>query len=174
MTATQADSERVQTRVSQEVNDEIEARAKARGLSKSEWIRVVILAAVEQDAAEAGQGSSTTIDDLGAYLEARFEQLEARIFHENSVTLHLVFETFREAVHASTTGMSGASEALPNDDAEAEERRRFLFSAAETEFARRREELIAHLKDMRDRAKTKSKALGRPLTSGANGSSEVH
>jgi len=88
-------------------------------------------------------------------------------FHENSVVLHLLFETFREAVHASTTGMSSASSAPPDDDAEADERRHYLFKEAETEFQRRREDLIAQLKDMRDDAKAKSKTPATPVNGSA-------
>ncbi|MEZ5933231.1 MAG: hypothetical protein R3F54_15020 [Alphaproteobacteria bacterium] len=173
MPTAHTDSERVQTRVSPQINEEIEARAEARGLNKAEWIRVVILAALDQDA-EDGDAANSAISRLGPYLEARFEQLESRIFHENSVTLHLLFETFREAVCASTAGMSGASSLAPDDEAEADERRHALFKEAETEFRRRYAELMATLKGMRDEAKTKSRALGKPWDGSSGSSSEGH
>jgi hypothetical protein len=167
------DSERVQTRVSPQINDEIEERAKAKGLNKAEWIRVVILAAVEHES-ERSDAINNAIDRLEPYLEARFEQLEARIFHENSVTLHLLFETFREALRAATAGMSGASSLPPDDEAEADERRHVLLKETETEFQRRYAELMATLKGMRDEAKTKSRVLAKPLNGSAAGSNGSH
>ncbi len=152
--------------VSQELNAIITQKAAEKGQPKTEWVEQQIIATLS-----GTPGADQRVIDA---VMIRCEQLETRMFHENSVVLHLLFETFREAAHASTAGMSSASSMPPENDAEADERRHFLFKEAETEFHRRREDLIAQLKDMRDDAKAKSKAPAIPANGSATADKGPH
>ena len=151
--------------VSPELNAIIAKKAAERGQPKTEWVEEQIMATLS-----GTPGADQRVIDT---IVARCDQIETRIFHEHNAVLYLLFETFREAIHASTTGMSGTTKAPPADDAEAEERFRTLHQEAETEFSRRHQSLIAKLQDIRDRAKSKAEEQGQSLASGA-GSSEAH
>ena len=144
--------------VSPELNAIIAKKAAEKGQPKTEWVEQQIMATLS--------GTPSADQRVIEAVTSRCDQLEARLYHENSVLLHLLFETFREALHASTAGMSATSTMPPQDEAEAGERRQVLFKEAETEFRRRRDDLIAKLKSMRDDAKAKSRVS-------ANGSAEV-
>ena len=144
--------------VSPELNAIIAKKAAENGQPKTEWVEQQIMATLSG----APSADQRVIDAV----TTRCDQLEARLYHENSVLLHLLFETFREALHASTASMSAASTMPPQDEAEAGERQQVLFKEAETEFRRRRDDLIGQLKGMRDDAKAKSRAS-------ANGSAQA-
>ena len=162
MTSFPEATERVWATVPRSVNDEIETRAAADGLKKPEWIRSQLVALMERHE-EGSQAAGPEIERLAACLEARFAQLEARIFHENSAMLTLGFEIFKEAIHASIAAMSATTSAAPADDEEAQAKHRYVFADAEAHFNRRNDELFALLKAQRDEAKVKSRALGRPF-----------
>lgn len=167
MTSFPEATERVWATVPRSVNEEIEARAAADGLKKPEWIRSQLVALMERN----DKGRHTAGPDiarLAIYLEARFEQLEARIFHENSAMLTLGFEIFKEAIHANIAAMSATTPSAPADEEEAQAKHRYVFAEAEAHFNRRNDELFALLKAQRDEAKVKSRALGRPFQTAAN------
>lgn len=171
MTSLPETTERVWATVPRSVNEEIETRAAADGLKKPEWIRSQLVALMERN--EDGQPSAgPDIERLAITLEARFEQLEARIFHENSAMLTLGFEIFKEAIHANIAAMSATTSAAPADDEEAQARNRYVFAEAEAHFNRRNDELFAALKAQRDEAKVKSRALGRPFQTAAEETGE--
>lgn len=162
-------TERVWATVPTSVNNEIEARASAEGLKKPEWIRSKLVAIAERDP-DADQTYDRGIEQLADYLGARFEQLECRLFHENSAILALEFEILKEAIHANIAAMSATISATPADDEEARTKGRAVFAEAETHFNRRNDEIYAELKTLRDEAKTKSRALGKPFSGSVHGS----
>ncbi len=160
MTGLPEATERVWATVPKSVNEEIETRAAANGLKKPEWIRSQLVALIERNE----EGCHTTGPDiarLAIYLKARFEQLEARIFHENSAMLTLGFEIFKEAIHANIAAMSATTSSAPADEEKAQAKNRYVFAKAEVHFNRRNDQLFALLKAQRDEAKVKSRALGR-------------
>ena len=167
MTSFPEATERVWATVPKSVNDEIETRAAADGLKKPEWIRSQLGALMELYE-DGQQTDGPDIERLAIYLQARFEQLEARIFHENSAMLTLGFEIFKEAIHANIAAMSVTTSAAPADDEEAQAKNRYVFADAEAHFNRRNDELFAALKAQRDEAKTKSRAVGRPFQTAAD------
>jgi hypothetical protein len=84
MASKETESERFWMRLPKTLGRQIETRAKAEGLNKTEWVKNAIAEAL---------GPSSQIDfaimDALRELRARLDQLEARTFHENSTFLHL-------------------------------------------------------------------------------------
>ena len=167
MTNGSATTERIWARVPPNLKIAIEARAEADNQTSPDWIRAVLTSAITQDSGR-DERIEAVIQHMAAYLEARFEQLETRIFHENSALLMLGFEIFKEAIHGNIAAMSATTSTTPIDDEGARARHRDVFAEAETHFNRRYDEMFAELKKLRDEAKVKSRALGRPFQATAD------
>lgn len=166
MSDTEPVTERVWTRVPLDLAEQIEARASAVGLNKSEWIRNA-LAAIVVEGSDSDQDITKTIKEQMSILDDRLTQelseriaaLESRMFHENSALLHLILVVLREATHASTASLSAATSIGFSDEAAAKKKGDLVFDQAETEYRRLYDQVVADVKTIRDKAKADSRKL---------------
>jgi hypothetical protein len=148
MAAKETESERFWMRLPKTLSRQIENRAKAEGLNKTEWVRNVITEAL---------APSSEIDfaimDAIRELRARLDQLEARTFHENSAFLHLGLIALRENTHAHTAAIAAAALAGKTDPKAIRE---VVTREAERQFQKIHDEVIRDLNELRDEARIKA------------------
>ena len=148
MASKETESERFWMRLSKTLIRQIETRAKAEGLNKTEWVRNAIAEAL---------GPSSEIDfaimDTLRELRARIDRLEARTYHENSAFLHLGLIALREITHAHTAAIAAAALAgKTGTDAI----RDVVAREAEKQFQKIHDDVINDLTELREDARAKA------------------
>jgi hypothetical protein len=148
MAAKETESERFWMRLPKTLGRQIEARAKAEGLNKTDWVRNAIIEAL----APSSEIDFAIMDTLRE-LRARIDQLEARTFHENSAFLHLGLIALRETTHAHTAAIAAAALAgKTGTDAV----REAVVREAERQFQKIHDEVISDLTKLREDARVKA------------------
>ena len=147
MAAKETESERFWMRLPKTLGRQIEARAKAEGLNKTEWVRNAITEAL----APSSEIDFAIMDALRE-LRVRIDQLEARTFHENSAFLHLGLIALREGAYAHTAAIAAAALAGKTD---ASAIRDVVAREAERQFQKIHDEVISDLTELRDEARIK-------------------
>jgi hypothetical protein len=149
MASKETESERFWMRLSKTLVRQIETRAKAEGLNKTEWVRNAIAKAL---------GPSSEIDfaimDALRELRARIDQLEARTYHENSAFLHLGLIVLREGAYAHTAAIAAAALAGKTGTNAI---RDVVAREAERQFQKIHDEVISDLTELRDEARVKAR-----------------
>lgn len=147
-------SERLWTRVSLAQSAEIEERAQQDGLNKSDWIRRIVSDALLMKSAQEQVAAQT--DHVSRDLCHRIDQLETRMFHENSAMIHLGLTILMHTANASAAAQAGAASTGFFDEEGAKEMRRTIELAGQGLYERAFAELKTALKDLRDKAKEKA------------------
>jgi hypothetical protein len=148
MAAKETDSERFWMRLPKTLSRQIEARAKAEGLNKTEWVRNAITEAL----APSSEIDFAIMDTLRE-MRARIDKLEARTFHENSAFLHLGLIALRETTYAHTAAIAAAALAGKTDTNAIRE---VVTKEAERQFQKIHDEVISDLTALRDEARIKA------------------
>ncbi|MEZ5935884.1 MAG: hypothetical protein R3F54_29030 [Alphaproteobacteria bacterium] len=148
MAAKETESERFWMRLPKALSRQIESRARAEGLNKTEWVRNAI-----SDALAPSSEIDFAITDTLRGIHARLDQLEARTFHENSAFLHLGLIALRETTYAHTAAVAAAALAgRTGTDAI----REVISREAERQFKKIHDEVISDLTELREQARIKA------------------
>ena len=148
MAAKETESERFWMRLPKTLSRQIDARAKAEGLNKTEWVRNAIT-----EALNPSSEIDFAIMDVLRELRARIDQLEARTFHENSAFLHLGLIALREGAYAHTAAIAAAALAGKTNT---EAIRDVVAREAEKQFQKIHDEVIDDLTALREDARVKA------------------
>lgn len=148
MAAKETETERFWMRLPVKLARQIERRAKAEGLSKTDWVRNAI-----NEGLEPSSEIDFAIMDSLREVTARIDKLEARTFHENSALIHLVLILLREATHSHTAAVVAAALTGKTD---AEAIRELVDGQATIDFEKIRKEALDDLADLREEARTKA------------------
>ena len=148
MAAKETESERFWMRLPKTLSRQIEARAKAEGLNKTEWVRNAIT-----EALNPSSEIDFAIMDTLREMRARIDQLEARTFHENSAFLHLGLIALREGTYAHTAAIAAAALAGKTGT---DTIREAVAREAEKQFQKIHDEVIDDLTALREDARVKA------------------
>lgn len=148
MAAKETETERFWMRIPVKLARQIERRAKAEGLSKTDWVRNAI-----NEALEPSSEIDFAIMDSLRDLRARLDKIEARSFHENSALIHLGLIALREITHSHTAAVMAAALTGKTDAAAIHE---IVDRQAGIDFEKLREEALGDLSELRNEARIKA------------------
>ena len=168
MPSTNRDSSRIWVRLSEDQFKQLDEARAENGQDRSDWIRQVIMrelsgqAQHERDLEQAlAKRMSRENAQVTQDLCHRIDQLETRMFHENSAMIHLGFTILWHVATASVAAQAGAAPTGFYDEDGAEEMRFTIEMAGQALYERSHAEVKPILQELRDKARDKAKELSR-------------
>jgi len=168
MPSTNKDSSRIWLRLSDDQFKQLDEARAEKGQERTDWLRHVIMrelsgqAQHERDLEQAlakrmSRENAQMLQDVCH----RIDQLETRMFHENSAMIHLGFTILWHLATASVAAQAAATPTGFYDEDGAEEMRSTIEMAGQALYERAHAEVKPILQELRDKARDKAKGLSR-------------